>query len=254
MRRSKSSGKPQCGRPKAHINSALDKNLAAYVTAAAAAGAAVLAASAPAAAEVVYTPVNVNIVQNGPYGIDLAHDGTIDFTLEICHNVCGSEHEEGLMLVLGKGNQVLSNGKALAHGAPIGPGDKFTSNTSYGGVILAVAGQYSKSWFFGEWAPGINKYLGLKFLINGEVHYGWARVNVVATERGMYAAVSEYAYETIPNKSIRTGQTGGSAENKHQRRAGSRSLKSPAPAGSLGNLAAGASGSPARQQPEAGRE
>lgn len=206
MRSSKSSGKPQSVRPKADISNTLDRKLVGYAAAAAAAGVAVLAGAPPAAAEVVYTPANVSI-RNGPYGIDLNHDGTVDYTLEICGNLCGaSDHEDVLELILGKGNQVLSNGKALAHGALIGPGDKFTSNTSYGGVNLAVAGQYSKSWFFGEWAPGINKYLGFKFLINGQVHYGWARMKVTDWYHPNGVVLLEgYAYETIAGKGLPAG-------------------------------------------------
>jgi hypothetical protein len=206
MRRSKSSGTLKSVRPKADINNTLDKKLVGYAAAAAAAGVAVLAGTPPAAAEVVYTPVNVSI-RNGPYGIDLNHDGIVDYTLQFCgEDVCGSSHEQGLQLVLGKGNQVLSNGKALSHGALIGPADKFTSNTSYGGVLLAVAGQYSKSWFFGEWAPGINKYLGFKFLIDGQVHYGWARMKVTDWYKPNGVVQLEgYAYERIAGKGLPAG-------------------------------------------------
>jgi hypothetical protein len=113
------------------------------------------------------------------------------------------------------------------------------------------SGNYRSS---GQWKQTSRNFLGFKFTVNGEVHYGWVRVNVVATDKGMYAAVSEYAYETIPNKPIRTGQTGGTEKNRHKQHAGSGSMKSPAPAGSLGNLATGASGSQAQQKPEAGRD
>ncbi len=54
------------------------------------------------------------------------------------------------------------------------------------------------------------RYLGLQFQINGETHFGWARINVVLRQnprRTWQARVTGYAYETIPQKPIRAGQT-----------------------------------------------
>jgi hypothetical protein len=45
-------------------------------------------------------------------------------------------------------------------------------------------------------------------LIDGQVHYGWARLNVARPQvGGIQATVTGYAYETIPNKPIITGKT-----------------------------------------------
>ena len=58
-----------------------------------------------------------------------------------------------------------------------------------------------------------NRYLGLKFVIHGKVHYGWARLSVTLGHHWQYGDVSAtltgYAYETIPNKAIITGKTKG---------------------------------------------
>ena len=66
------------------------------------------------------------------------------------------------------------------------------------------------SWFqFGN--PGLkNGYLGLKFTLNGKVHYGWARVSLtIKNNRFNTATLTGYAFETIPNKSIIIGKTQG---------------------------------------------
>ena len=61
----------------------------------------------------------------------------------------------------------------------------------------------------GNWFNVKNRYLGLRFQINGKTHYGWARVNVEVNEKHqLTATVTGYAYETIPNKAILAGQTG----------------------------------------------
>ena len=58
-----------------------------------------------------------------------------------------------------------------------------------------------------------NRYLGLKFVIHGKVHYGWARLSVTLGHHRQYGDVSGtltgYAYQTIPNKAIITGKTKG---------------------------------------------
>jgi hypothetical protein len=64
----------------------------------------------------------------------------------------------------------------------------------------------------GPWAndgKGVNdRYLGLRFVINSEIHYGWARFNV-RIWNAIFATLTGYAYETIPNKSIIAGRTKG---------------------------------------------
>ena len=64
----------------------------------------------------------------------------------------------------------------------------------------------------GQWLDTKNRYLGLQFVINGQVHYGWARLNVTfppRPSRGIFAILTGYAYETDPNKPIITGKTKG---------------------------------------------
>jgi len=64
----------------------------------------------------------------------------------------------------------------------------------------------------GQWLDTRNRYLGLQFVIKGQVHYGWARLTVIfppQPSRGILATLTGYAYETIPNKPIITGKTKG---------------------------------------------
>ncbi len=93
----------------------------------------------------------------------------------------------------------------------------------------------------GSWNPsntfGVgNRYLGLKFTINGKIHYGWAQLS---TENIFYhsATLTGYAYETVPNKAIKTGAEQGTDESVEQ--PGPAALVQPAPA-TLGALAKGA--------------
>jgi hypothetical protein len=85
------------------------------------------------------------------------------------------------------------------------------------------------------------RYLGLSFLRNGRTHYGWARLTV---QGPLYAKLTGYAYETIPGKSIKAGQTKEAADESGEEDFGpSASLTSPIPnmpqPASLGMLALG---------------
>ena len=65
----------------------------------------------------------------------------------------------------------------------------------------------------GPWLNGgkgvKNRYLGLKFKINGRCHFGWARVTVTITSNDFTATLTGYAYETISGKGIVAGKTKG---------------------------------------------
>jgi hypothetical protein len=59
---------------------------------------------------------------------------------------------------------------------------------------------YGKRSVNGQWVNVANRYLGLKFLIKGKIHYGWARLSVKVQGHAITATLTGYAYETIPNK------------------------------------------------------
>jgi hypothetical protein len=56
--------------------------------------------------------------------------------------------------------------------------------------------------------------LGLKFVVNGEVHYGWARLSVTLGHNrqlgDVVATLTGYAYETVPEMPIAAGRITGS--------------------------------------------
>lgn len=205
------SAKSSSPRPTAQVNSRLDKSLAAYMAAAGAAGVSILAVSQSAEAKVVYTPTNVLVNSSIPVPIDLNNDGTADFELVRFDPSFG----HSIWLAAGPavaGNAIRGNGAGAApgfFGVPVGGGGEFATNTSYfgHGLFMAKFFQYSHSSFTGPWAGVTNRYLGFKFLINGQTHYGWARVSV----SNIYdVLLTGYAYETTPNKAIIEGHISGS--------------------------------------------
>jgi hypothetical protein len=226
-------------RSAATVNSKLDKRLVAYIAAAGATGAGLIAPAAQA--KVVYTPANTEISATS---IDLNHDGIADFIITF-H---GLDHTDFLTVApLVAGNSIRSNSKGDAaagfFGVPVGPGEKFrsTSGGTYGwGVFMARAFEYSVTSFGGPWANAVNRYLGLKFVINGQTHYGWARLSVGDWLLGGKVVLTGYAYETTPNKNIIEGHTSGA--EKAGNYAPADLLAPPSQPASLGLLARGADG------------
>jgi len=92
----------------------------------------------------------------------------------------------------------------------VGPKGSFQASTQ-GMATLRKYGNktHSSTTTKGPWQNVSNRYLGLKFYIHGQAHYGWARLNVTVTNYGIYALLTGYAYETIANKAIVTGKTKG---------------------------------------------
>jgi len=213
----------------------LHKRLNAYALAASAAGVGVLALAKPTEAKIIYTPI---AAQTGQYcfGIDFDRDGRIDFT--VCYTTwnSGGDTNHSNMTVQGYPNYVIVGkggyARALRSGALIGSSGAFKANLAMADV------SHPASAFKGPWAnhgKGVgNRYLGFKFAINGETHYGWARLSVVVQRHhfpGFLPILTGYAYETIPNKPIIAGRTKGTDVVTVQ------------PA-TLGRLAAGAWGIP----------
>ena len=214
----------------------LERNLCAYAAAATAACVGALAMPQSAEATVVYTPTNQKITQRT--FVDLNNDGINDFAL---HAICTYSHPGSsgtfsyAQLTINPvvaGNHIwgqVPDVAALAAGVSVGSNGPFKAN-----VYLMGADQTNA--YYGQWAlrKGSikNRYVGLKFLINGQVHFGWARLNVQirsARTTCVQAVLTGYAYETVAGMPIVTGNTSGTEAAS-------------AGPGTLGRLAIGAAG------------
>ena len=180
-----------------------------YVLAASAAGVGALALSQPADAKIVYTKTHRVIGFNQAYDLDLNHDKVTDFTIvnwEECSDYCGQSIAEGAAPgneAIGYRHLGLPFASALKRGAEIGPHGYFQWPSA------AMAGfDYTRG--NGPWYNVTNRYLGLKFVIKGKIHYGWARLNVTGRKYpDAIATLTGYAYETTPNKPIIAGKAKG---------------------------------------------
>ena len=221
------SSAPQSRKP-FKISDSLNRRLNVYALAASAAGVSVLALARASEAKVVYTETHQVTHAHFPLYIDLNHDGIKDFVLRTTY-YRGSYFEVGLDVfgyrkneVAGKrfkssGGYFFSAAYALPAGARIGPERKFPVRFPFMAMELFSGVGTGQDSDLGPWVGkgnGVgNRYLGLKFVIHGKVHYGWARLSVTLGHHWQYGDVigtlTGYAYETIPNKAIITGKTKG---------------------------------------------
>jgi len=212
------------------ISDSLSRQLNTYAQVACAAGVSMLALAGASEAEVVYTETHQVTGTGAPLYIDLNHDGINDFLLrtnfyvgtsgtEIGLSACGDRNAENAVAgrrFSSSGGYFFSTAYALPAGARIGPKRNFSVALPFMAVehFNRVGNQYSD---LGAWAgegKGVkDRYLGLKFVILGEVHYGWARLSVTLGHQRQFDDVSGtltgYAYETVPDKPIIAGQITG---------------------------------------------
>jgi hypothetical protein len=212
------------------LSTSVRRQLNSYALAAGAAGVGVLALAKPAEAEIVYTPGFRNIPLNTTLNLDLNHDGIIDFTIQNFYRNSAGYFSANLSAAgcaskgLDCSNAVESNtffrhpfAYAAPGGAKIGPPRNF-----WGFGVMTSRCNYGCQGY-GSWAKAFDRYLGLRFLIDGQAHYGWARLTVREHSKGpgspvyFTAFLSGYAYETVPEKPIKAGQIKGSTTDSEAR-------------------------------------
>jgi hypothetical protein len=205
----------------AKLSGSAQRNLSLYALAAGAAGVQLLALAQPSEAEVVYTSAHQAIGRNQTYSFDLNHDGVNDFTII---NVYGrgctyigfhlaARADAGGAIASIPSNPSEHLAKLFRKDAEIGAREGFSPIGANMAVGAKISGQY---FAYGDWFNVRDGYLGLSFRIDGQVHYGWARFNVITKNQGfrILAILTGYAYETQPNTPIIAGDTGGAADEE----------------------------------------
>jgi hypothetical protein len=207
---------PVAARKTAKLRPSVNHDLTVYALAASAAGVGALVLAQSAAAEVIYTSAHQTIRPNHIFAIDLNHDGMTDFTIQ---NRFRESHGGYLYLHWnlqakpGAGGAIVSSGPyhsaaALKKGETIGPRAPWQAKLE---VMEYQAIEFGYTFYNGPWNDVVNAYLGLRFQIDGQDHYGWARFTVQWEDGGtrLLAELTGYAYETEANTPIIAGDTGG---------------------------------------------
>jgi hypothetical protein len=165
-----------------------------------------LALAWPAAAQIVYTPVNITITE-GSYKLDLNNGGVTDFTIAVHSGQMKTQYCGIASHYVVEETPSSDNGAESSPPAELVTGDQIgSSQTFYAGrgILLSNHRSSCHSHSKGNWVIGEPGYLGLMFQISGQTYYGWASLTVVG---GGSATLTGYAYESTPGMPINAGQT-----------------------------------------------
>ncbi len=195
----------------------MKKNLHSRISKYTAVASAVVSA-AGAQAQVVYTDVNPDYSHDAPqnngfaaYPLDLNNDQTIDFVVASRDTVTPNAHVRLTFAApYGAGNAVAGEtpsaydyALALDINTMVDSTLNWIAATNTMAYNVDSANPYNENW------NGVtDKYLGLQFVVGGNTHYGWARLDSYAI--GDSIVVKDYAYEATPNVGIMTGNMGAS--------------------------------------------
>lgn len=227
--------------PKKASSSNLTRQLSLYSLAAATASVSMLALAQPAQSEVVVTKKTIAIPVDEGVRISLANNGNDDFTFSLIYGLKfysrSSRTSSSFYRSLRIGDGVDGRGvvgvveklfkfsgkdhpfaSALVRGAKVGDSANFATSGGAGGDCIEASGSAVVGTLAGKWGrkQKNQRYLGVRFLIDGETHYGWVRLTVITPQDGpMSATITGYAYETVANKPIFAGTEGRPTAEAH---------------------------------------
>lgn len=156
--------------------------------------------------QIVYTDVNPDITEGNmdtATFIDLNNDGTDDFGIGT-----NDDPAVGINGVSSNASWVgssasylypfaLDTGVAISSGQTTWFGNGDVGTLNYTSCYNGAGGS--------NWCGVTDKYMGLRFQIAGNTHYGWARLDVSLS--GDSFTLKDYAYNTVAGEAIDAGQT-----------------------------------------------
>lgn len=177
--------------------------------------AAMVAAIPDANADIVYVDIPDVTLELGDFTTaEFDGDGVVDFAFGLSSGNSGDwtfirafgsisflTYGNATNMFIGYSGAILPYGSALGSGALIGPDASFVEGL-YNQVFMASI--YS-GITYGQFGDAEDHYLGFKFDIGGELHYGWIRVN--CTVGPVTLTVRDWAYDDEANTPIIAGAT-----------------------------------------------
>lgn len=152
-------------------------------------------------ASVVYTDLNPDqTLINSSFSVDMDGDSNAEFDLDNWSTPPSSYYSGSSVWATGvemiESSTTLGYLEIINSGMTIGAASNFVSS----GVLDLF--QTSSD----PWIGQSQKYIGVKFLINSNVHYGWVEVSINPST--YETTIHGFAYETVPNTSILAGDKG----------------------------------------------
>ncbi|MFC7444928.1 MULTISPECIES: T9SS type A sorting domain-containing protein [Mesoflavibacter] len=163
-----------------------------------------IAGVAEANGQIIYTDIDPDFVGNDSnIGLDLDNDTNFDFVII-------DDAAPAVAIVAYNsttGNSFVGSQPSYIYPFALNAGDPISAGQTawYGGSNVGTLNYVSCYNGIGgsNWCGVTDKYLGLRFQIAGQTHYGWARLDVTAS--GDSYTLKDYAYESTPNTAINAG-------------------------------------------------
>lgn len=179
--------------------------------------AAVIGGVADASGQIVYTDIDPDEGGAGvTYLLDMDNNLNTDFVIR--HFNSATYYSLGNYNVLAMGPAVDSMSNLLSNsilGAVNGnyeypfamnAGDAISAgNTNWVNTDFQTLNSSSCDNFSSNWCGVTDKYLGLRFKIAGNTHYGWARLDVPLNSGNW--TIKDYAYNSVAGSPIDAGET-----------------------------------------------
>ncbi len=195
----------------------MKKNLQNKLTRYTAAAAAVVAASG-ANAQVVYTDVNPDVTVDdnqdaGGFsiaGLDLNNDATPDFILAARDSTYSGTRVRFTLVAPANSSNAIAGETPTAYdyALALNSGDMINNTLNWIAATNTMAYNVASANPYNEnWNGVTDKYLGLQFVVGGNTHYGWARLDVDAI--GDVFTLKDYAYNATAGAGLMAGETAG---------------------------------------------
>jgi Secretion system C-terminal sorting domain len=166
-----------------------------------------LVTAGAANAQVMYTNVSpdATVATGATYSLDLDNNSVVDFVLQVDNGSYGAYVYDYALVVpqaAGNVNDTATTGMTRAHviNDPINSSLLWDS-ASYGLLALNLTAPFP--FATGNFLPATDKYIGCKFMIGTNTHYGWVRIDLNATSTLL--TVKDYGYDATPNTQVLCG-------------------------------------------------
>jgi hypothetical protein len=191
----------------------LQKKLNAY-----AAAAGTIVAAGAAHAQINYVDINPDTILHDSlvYNLDFDNNGQPELRFEtvVYQASFGTVHLAQVNVLGDTTNAVLGSLYSSQYPLPfaLNNGDSISgTNPSWNAQPMNNGLQYLginvMTYNYGNWLGATDKYLGVRFKIGTETHYGWVRLSVTSIADSII--IKDYAYEALPNIGLTAGQTVG---------------------------------------------
>jgi hypothetical protein len=180
--------------------------------------------AAPERNSIVYTPASINFFgdfnQHQVIDIDFTSENVANITINVSGHYSISFGGSSTFVRAGASWQGSVMPHVLAYGNHIGASAKFAGQ---GEVIYSVWSRaHDQHVCRGVFRKTQSGYLGVRFSISGETHYGWIALSANCGPGGkgggtnVSGTITGYAYNKVPNEHIDAGQTSSESEEKRE--------------------------------------